>query len=145
MALTPDHIRQICTIDQDEKPTLLAAMMTKPAFQGLGIFDNDYLQGFIYGWSVDGEGEIVQITVAKDYRRQGFGIKLMQSFLQENHLTACYLDVKEDNHAAFSLYQRIGFVEDGERKGYYQSATDDSKSTRAILMQWKRQDAQTSF
>ena len=138
MPLTADHITAVCQIDSAEQPSVLEAMMAKPAFAGLGIKGGGQWKGFVYGWCFDGHGEIVQITIAQDNRRQGYGRVLMRSFLDHYDLASCWLELRADNMAAFSLYQSIGFVEDGRRKGYYQSATDDGARSSAILMQWNR-------
>ena len=134
--LKADDIDQICRIDSHEAPSQLQALMVKPAFAGLGISTPAGLVGFIYGWVVENQGEIVQITIAQDCRRQGYGQALLTSFLAEFDLKTCWLELRADNDAAFSLYRRIGFVEDGQRKGYYQSARNDLPPTSAILMQW---------
>ena len=134
--LKADDIDQICRIDLQETPSQLQALMVKPAFAGLGISTPAGLVGFIYGWVVENQGEIVQITIAQDCRRQGYGQALLTSFLAEFDLKTCWLELRADHDAAFSLYRRIGFVEDGQRKGYYQSARNDLPPTSAILMQW---------
>ena len=134
--LKVDDIDQMCRIDSHEMSSQVQALMAKPAFAGLGISTPAGLVGFIYGWVVENQGEIVQITIAQDSRRQGYGQALLTSFLAEFDLKTCWLELRADNNAAFSLYQRIGFVEDGHRKGYYQSARNDLPPTSAILMQW---------
>ena len=134
--LKTEDIDQICRIDSHEAPSQLQGLMTKPAFAGLGLLTSAGLVGFIYGWVVENQGEIVQITIAQDSRRQGYGQALLASFLKQFDLKTCWLELRADNDAAFSLYRRIGFVEDGQRKGYYQSARNDLPPTSAILMQW---------
>ena len=134
--LKAEDIDQICRIDAAEVPSQLQSLMAKPAFAGLGIATSTGLVGFIYGWVVENQGEIMQITIAQDSRRQGYGQALLTSFLAEFDLKTCWLELRADNDAAFSLYRRIGFVEDGQRKGYYQSARNELPPTSAILMQW---------
>ena len=141
--LKADDIDQICRIDSGEVPAQLQSLMAKPAFAGLGISTSAGLVGFIYGWIVENQGEIVQITIAQDSRRQGYGQALLTSFLAEFDLETCWLELRADNDAAFSLYRRIGFVEDGQRKGYYQSAGNDLPPTSAILMQWQKINSNT--
>ena len=141
--LKADDIDQMCRIDADEAPSQLQSLMAKPAFEGLGISTPAGLVGFIYGWVVENQGEIVQITIAQDSRRQGHGQALLTSFLAEFELKTCWLELRADNNAAFSLYRRIGFVEDGQRKGYYQSASNDLPPTSAKLMQWSLDTQET--
>lgn len=140
MPLTADEIDAICEIDDGEMPAQIEALMAKPAFAGLGLSlglsTETKLAGFIYGWVFDGQGEIVQITIAEENRRQGHGRTLLTSFLADFDLQQCWLEVRADNDPAISLYQSIGFVEDGQRKGYYQPSSNDLAHTSAILMQW---------
>jgi len=136
--LNPAHLPAIGAIDAKESETTLAAMMATPAFAGLGLEVDDQLMGFIYGWVIDDQGEVIQITVAEDHRQQGFGRRLLAEFIGRFDLRFCWLDVKSSNLPALHLYRQFGFVEDGARKGYYQSTDPDASAETALLMQWKR-------
>ena len=136
--LAMSHRPAICALDENENETALAAMMTKPAFQGLGVEVEDRLIGFIYGWVIDDQGEVIQITVAENHRQQGLGRRLLAGFIERFDLRSCWLDVKSSNIPALHLYRQFGFVEDGARKGYYQSTDPTATAETAILMQWKR-------
>jgi len=138
ISLTPSHLPAIGEIDAKESKTTLASMMAKPAFAGLGLEVDDHLLGFIYGWVIDDQGEVIQITVAEDRRQQGFGRRLLAGFIERFDLRSCWLDVKSSNIPALHLYRQFGFVEDGARKGYYQSTDPTATAETAILMQWKR-------
>jgi len=136
--LAMSHRPAICALDDNENETALAAMMTKPAFQGLGVEVEDRLIGFIYGWVIDDQGEVIQITVADEHRRRGYGRQLLTGFMEQFELQSCWLDVKSSNIAALQFYRQFGFVEDGARKGYYQSTDHSAPAETALLMQWKR-------
>ena len=62
--LKVDDIDQMYGIDS-WMPSQVQALMAKPAFVGLGISTPAGLVGFIYGWVVENQGEIVQITIAQ--------------------------------------------------------------------------------
>ncbi len=47
----------------------------------------------------------------------------------ESGAEAMQLEVRASNGAAIGLYQRLGFVEQGRRKGYYSAPAED-----AVLM-----------
>jgi ribosomal-protein-alanine N-acetyltransferase len=136
--LAMSHRPAICALDDNENKAALAAMMTKPAFQGLGVEVEDRMIGFIYGWVIDDQGEVIQITVSEDHRQQGLGRRLLAGFIERFDLRSCWLDVKSSNIPALHLYRQFGFVEDGARKGYYQSTDPTATAETAILMQWKR-------
>ena len=87
--------------------------------------------GFIIGWCVTGEAEIIQISVAPACRRRGIGAMLLEAFLQSHARAGCHLEVRADNTAALALYERFGFVPYSRRQGYY--ADTDGRSD-AVLM-----------
>ncbi len=71
------------------------------------------------------EAEILTIGVA--VRRQGVGRRLMVAgleFLRGLDVVAVFLEVAANNTAARGLYEGLGFVRVGERKGYYGDGGD---------------------
>lgn len=125
--------KAICRLDPNEDETASHSLMEKPAFAGFGAFQDDAMMGFIYGWSINGEGEVIQITVGDAHQRQGIGRQLLNKFIKEYAHIHCRLEVRADNTAAMALYTKTGFVEESRRKGYYQ---DNSGRTDAVLMRW---------
>lgn len=89
------------------------------------------LLGYIVGFSVNQDAEIIDLVVRSDYRRQGIGQQLIEGFCDAfgHHVT--YLEVARQNRPAYELYLSMGFVEYGDRKAYYQTA--DGRDD-AILM-----------
>ena len=67
------------------------------------------------------EAELLNITVAMAYQRQGIGRLLLtwlsQSFQSSVH--TLFLEVRESNHAAIALYHSLHFNEVGIRPNYY--------------------------
>jgi [ribosomal protein S18]-alanine N-acetyltransferase len=85
---------------------------------------NEAPVGFVLARLVAGEGEILTIAVARAYRRQGLGWKLMDAVLRELHAQraeALFLEVDETNAPAIALYRRLGFREVGKRAEYYRA------------------------
>ena len=79
-----------------------------------------------------GEGEIQRIGVLPSERRRGIGGKVMEAmtgYARENGAEAIFLEVREGNTAARSLYKSWGFEDEGRRKDYYTDPKED-----AILM-----------
>jgi ribosomal-protein-alanine N-acetyltransferase len=80
------------------------------------------LCGYLCYWLIVGEMQILNIATAPDWRRQGVADRLLtQAFarLGSEGLTSAWLEVREGNMAALSLYRRHGFVVAGSRAGYY--------------------------
>lgn len=94
--------------------------------------DSNLVVGFVGIWIVVGEGNITNIAVHPDYRKQGIGAKLLESLINLcTHLDCSLinLEVRASNYPAQNLYEKYGFVVDGLRKGYYEDNKED-----AILM-----------
>jgi ribosomal-protein-alanine N-acetyltransferase len=111
----------------------LAGWLKQKAFAGLAAYhgDHEVMLGYVVGFSVDGESEIIDLVVRPDARRQGIALMLIDQFCHRFCDQMAYLEVARNNIAAYQLYRAAGFIEYGIRKAYYQTAssTDD-----AVLM-----------
>jgi ribosomal protein S18 acetylase RimI-like enzyme len=115
----------------------LAGWLKQKAFAGLAAYhgyhdpDHEVMLGYVVGFSVDGESEIIDLVVRPDARRQGVALMLIDQFCHRFCDQMAYLEVARNNIAAYKLYRVAGFIEYGIRKAYYQTAssTDD-----AVLM-----------
>jgi len=68
------------------------------------------------------DSEIVQIVVDKEYRKMGYGKKLLESGINEMkklNKNSIFLEVRVSNMAARNLYLGAGFKEINVRKNYY--------------------------
>ena len=91
--------------------------------------------GFLVARVVAGEAELLNMAVDAADRRKGLGSKLLAGAAKEaeaRQATRMYLEVRESNEAAISLYERHGFRKNGQRAGYYQNPTEN-----AVLMEKK--------
>jgi ribosomal-protein-alanine N-acetyltransferase len=72
-----------------------------------------------------GEAHILNLCVSDKYRSRGVGRQMLLLLLERARqagTTEAFLEVRPTNPLAISLYQSVGFVQVGLRKGYYQSA-----------------------
>ncbi|WP_054743493.1 ribosomal protein S18-alanine N-acetyltransferase [Cellulosilyticum ruminicola] len=86
-------------------------------------------------WGVLGEGEVINIAVAIDYRGKGYGQLIMESLLdysKEQGFERITLEVRYSNEVAKKLYIKNGFHQIAVRKNYYQKPTED-----AIIMAYE--------
>ena len=86
-------------------------------------------------WDVAGEGEIANVAVHPKFWRQGVARALMQVALEKAAslgMTRVMLEVRASNLPAQTLYQSLGFIEEGLRPHYYSNGED------AILMSLSR-------
>lgn len=83
--------------------------------------------GFAAVRIVVGEAELDAIAVEPAARRGGAGRELLGAVIDDlraSGVTRLALEVRAGNVPARRLYERIGFVEDGVRRRYYESGDD---------------------
>jgi ribosomal-protein-alanine N-acetyltransferase len=71
-----------------------------------------------------GEAHILNICIRSDLRGGGIGRRLMEFLLERAHaaeMQDVFLEVRPSNPIAIRLYEALGFVRVGLRKGYYQA------------------------
>ncbi len=94
------------------------------------------LSGFLVALHVGAEWELENIVVAPTERRKGLGRQLLESLLTTARSTnseAVFLEVRDSNAAARSLYEKAGFELTGRRKSYYSSPPEDAVLYRLCL------------
>jgi ribosomal-protein-alanine N-acetyltransferase len=87
------------------------------------------VMGFIVGRQVEDEWEIENIAVTGAARRSGLGSRLVGELLdlvRKRGGKSVFLEVRESNRAARSLYEKWAFLEVGRRKMYYQNPAEDA-------------------
>jgi len=103
--------------------------------------DGGMLAGYILSQDILDEVHIMQVAVAKSYRRQGVATSLSRYLLRcKAGMMIVLLEVRASNQAARKLYGRLGFCENGLRKGYY-SADIHGLREDAVLMALPLQEA----
>jgi len=73
-----------------------------------------------------GEAELLRVGVTTRFRGHGIGTGLITTGLRrvaQAGATRCFLEVRQDNMPARHLYERLGFVANGERPSYYRDGT----------------------
>ena len=92
----------------------------------------DSLVGYAGFWLVLEEAHITRITVGEKYRSNGYGRVITEYMLEQAFdlgAALARLEVRETNVPARALYDRLGFVVEGKRIGYYQRTNEN-----AVLM-----------
>ena len=95
--------------------------------------------GRVVGYSVllvaADEAELGNIAIAESERRRGVGQHLLEATIRAARqlgAASIYLEVRDSNDAAKSLYAASGFQEVGRRRGYYRRPLED-----AIVLRWR--------
>lgn len=91
-----------------------------------GIFlVDDALGGFVIGWVVFDDLHLLQIATAPEHRRAGLAAALQAAlFAASPHARQAFLEVRADNTAATTFYERHGWQCVGRRPRYYADAVD---------------------
>ena len=92
--------------------------------------------GFLIARHLAPEWELENIVVAHIARRKGLGKLLLNALLsaaRETNSDSVFLEVRESNAAARTLYEKAGFEQTGRRKTYYTNPTEDAVLYRGTL------------
>jgi len=87
------------------------------------------LAGYAIGLAVRDEGEVLNLAVRAEARRQGAGGRLLDALLGElkrRGARRVFLEVRSSNEAAVHLYEGAGFRRIGRRPAYYAHPREDA-------------------
>lgn len=116
---------------------------SKKSFEDAAVSDNisvcaavardNTVCGFICFMIIDSEAELLNIAVSQNFRKNGIASSLMDHMIIETlskHVERIFLEVRESNVPARSLYEKYGFEIIGKRRRYYTKPVED-----AVIMQ----------
>lgn len=134
------EIAELCGLSHWSKRDLTEEIeMEKAIF--LRLMDkNGSCVGFVLGRVVPGavrdwDADLYNIGVIPHERRKGGGELLLAEFVRRSHKLGAknvWLDVRASNASAIDFYSKFGFVNEGRRKNFYRTPTED-----ALLMSLK--------
>lgn len=117
------EIEMICFSNRFVEKTFLRELENKIAYYIVAVSDGK-ICGYGGLWNICGEADITDIAVHPDFRRNGIGEGILGeliSYCKANFCTKLNLEVRESNFPAQKLYEKCGFIRDGERKNYYEN------------------------
>jgi ribosomal-protein-alanine acetyltransferase len=85
--------------------------------------------GFIVSRLIGPELHVYNVAVRAELRRRGVAAQLLRAVLewgQRNGAQLAFLEVREGNSAAQSLYRGCGFAVAGRRRQYYAAPVEDA-------------------
>ncbi len=113
-----------------EYDRMLQVIATSPGKRGAWVAASGMgVQGFAMATHVAGTAELEAVVTAPAYRRQGIGSALLAAVIAwsgEQGATRLLLEARASNRDALALYARLGFREDGVRRGYYRNPDEDA-------------------
>ncbi len=136
--LTLDDLNEVIEIEQLSFPTpwskdlflqQLHSEFSKVFLTKSNSLGKPQVLGFICIWFVAGEMHILNLACLPAFRRQGIAAALLEhglffSFMM--NMKKVFLEVRESNYEALSLYKKYWFRPTGIRKGYYTDTQEDA-------------------
>jgi ribosomal-protein-alanine N-acetyltransferase len=90
---------------------------------------DDRIVGYAACWTVIDQSELGNVAVAPEARGQGVGGTLVDTVVErvkERGAHELFLEVRESNLVAQSIYRERGFTVVGRRRSYYAQPTEDA-------------------
>lgn len=134
-------LEQSCLSEAWSPAAWEAALTDANAFYA-GAFLNGKLVGCCGFWQSFEDADVGNVAVDPALRRRQIGERMLLFLMEEGKKRGVEnftLEVRSSNTAALSLYTKLGFVQEGIRKGFYESPREDA------LILWKRQETHGIF
>lgn len=125
------EVEEQCFSSGFARATFLKELQNKIAIYIVAV-DQEKVLGYAGLWNICGSADIMNVAVHRDFRRQGIAEGLLTALIDESKKREVFeinLEVRVSNTPARELYKKLGFIENGLRKKYYENNED------AILMQ----------
>ena len=139
--LAAGDLTAIEEIEQRSYPTpwsrsMFAGELAKPSSICLGAVDTETgaLVGYLIISRYVDAWHVMNVAVAPEYRRRGIAQTLLEQLFEltaQDGRRGYTLEVRVSNVDAIRLYERLGFVARGIRRGYYTDNREDA------LIMWK--------
>ena len=118
-------------------PSGFQEMLESPdTFGVLAELKSGQLGGYLVARWIDREGEILNLAVAPERRRNGLGGGLLEAGLESlktKGVEEVFLEVRASNEAAIAMYLAHGFRPMGRRREYYRKPVEDAMVLRRVL------------
>ncbi len=134
-------LNEIERIERESYPTpwsrsMFAGELAKPSSLSLGAFDRE--SGVLVGYLVISRyvdaWHVMNVAVTAAHRRRGIARALLERLFEvtsSDERRGYTLEVRVSNEGAIKLYERLGFVARGVRRGYYTDNREDA------LIMWR--------
>ena len=117
--------------------SMFASELAKPTSICLGAFEGEQLVGYIVNSRYVDAWHVMNVAVDPDYQRRGIATRLLEHLFEltrDDQRRGYTLEVRVSNSEAIGLYESLGFVRQGLRRGYYTDNREDA------LIMWRDPD-----
>tara|TARA_Y100001970_G_C14091299_1_gene780182 strand:- start:536 stop:958 length:423 start_codon:yes stop_codon:yes gene_type:complete len=123
------HLSQILEIESKSfdnpwsNQSFLSELRNNVSSNWVFVKDSQLL-GYMFGWILASDYHINNIAVRPSCRRKGVAKKMIDNIIFSSKIKNIYLEVSRLNNRAISLYEKMGFSQNGLRKKYYNNGSD---------------------
>jgi [ribosomal protein S18]-alanine N-acetyltransferase len=117
--------------------SMFASELAKSSSISLGAFDGEQLVGYVVNSRYVDAWHVMNVAVDPDHQRRGIATRLLEHLFEltrEDQRRGYTLEVRVSNQEAIGLYENLGFVRQGLRRGYYTDNREDA------LIMWRDPD-----
>jgi [ribosomal protein S18]-alanine N-acetyltransferase len=127
----------LCFADPWSEESFARLVDSPPAIFLVALFPpNEGIAGYIIAFSVGEDAEVLNVAVDPQFRGKGLAGQMLDAVLIQlgsRGVRTAFLEVRESNAAALSLYKSRGFSEIGRRSKYYRRPVEDALVLRRLI------------
>ncbi|WPC73621.1 ribosomal protein S18-alanine N-acetyltransferase [Vibrio porteresiae] len=139
-ALSERHLDAVWAIEQIAhshpwKQSMIYDLKSRGQLHSVMLVDEKVV-GYFYAQNIVGEVSLLNIAIDPTQQGKGYGRALANYFIElceKANAESAWLEVRESNHRAISLYDDLGFHEIDRRINYYPTAKG---SEDALIMSY---------
>ena len=122
-------IEHLCFAMPWSKESILHDLHENVCARYLVLTVDGVLAAYAGMWLIIDEAHVTNVAVHPDYRGRGYGERILRALMdlaRENLMGLMTLEVRRSNAVAQSLYHKVGFIDVGYRKRYYEDNKEDA-------------------
>lgn len=136
--LTEKYVKDVANIEREcfSRPwneASIEAELENDFSRFLIAVENGRAVGYVGLYVLTGEADIVRVAVLPEHRNKGIAKAVLTKSL-EYASGEVFLDVRESNSTAISLYKSLGFEDTGVRKDYYSDPTENAVLMKKVIL-----------
>lgn len=129
MISSPSNLDVMAAILADHPALHWTPAMLEKSLQSPSVSVFSSLFSFALFQAVADEAELLLIATVKNQQGQGHASALLKDALTQlsaQGIRSVFLEARSSNTAAQQLYKKLGFVQAGRRRDYYQNPREDA-------------------
>ena len=99
------------------------------AARWLALLEGERLVAYGGMWLIIDEAHVTNVAVHPDFRGKGYGeqvVRALMALARDTCMGLITLEVRRSNTAAQALYHKVGFLDVGYRKRFYEDNKEDA-------------------